>query len=176
MSLDCHKKIELASYIAPLSHATDITTKLSPNKYCRLIDNRRTKKNAIPRYWSPSCLTTSSLSRNKLSMSDCSRMTIAILVPMILWCTLGLKLWHPNEVSVESVNWLRVRNENIMSGQVTVKYISRPTSRLYLNGSFNNSPSSSVSFRYYSIGNLFGRALVSLVSCKISRTYFLCDM
>ena len=43
------------------------------------------RKNAIPRYWSLS------LSRNKLSMSDCSRMAITIFVPVILWCTLAHK-------------------------------------------------------------------------------------
>jgi len=38
-----------------------------------------------------------------------------------------------------------------MSGRVTMRYISRPMSRLYLTGSFSNSPSSGVSFRYCSI-------------------------
>jgi len=33
MLLDCHKKVELASYMTPLNLATDIATKLSPNKY-----------------------------------------------------------------------------------------------------------------------------------------------
>jgi len=33
MSLDCHRKVELASYMTPLNPATDIATKLSPNKY-----------------------------------------------------------------------------------------------------------------------------------------------
>ena len=33
MSLDCHRKVELASYMTPLNHATDIATKLTPNKY-----------------------------------------------------------------------------------------------------------------------------------------------
>ena len=31
--LDCHRKVELASYMTPLNPATDIATKLSPNKY-----------------------------------------------------------------------------------------------------------------------------------------------
>jgi len=29
--LDCHRKVELASYMTPLSPATDIATKLYPN-------------------------------------------------------------------------------------------------------------------------------------------------
>jgi len=33
MSFDCHRKVEMASYMAPLNLATDIATKLSPNKY-----------------------------------------------------------------------------------------------------------------------------------------------
>jgi len=33
MPLDCHKKVELASYMAPLNPTTDIATKLSSNKY-----------------------------------------------------------------------------------------------------------------------------------------------
>jgi len=33
MPLDCHKQVELASYMTPLNPATDIATKLSPNKY-----------------------------------------------------------------------------------------------------------------------------------------------
>jgi len=119
--LDCHRKVELASYMTPLSLATNIVTKLSPNEYraifcfCRWFwyiclfyglpwDNRKTKKNAIPRYWSPSGLTTSPVwGRNKLSISNYYRMTITILVPVILWCTLGLELRHPNEVFVELV-------------------------------------------------------------------------
>ena len=108
MSLDCH---ELTSYMAHLYPATDIATKLSPNKYW----------SSPNKYWSSrgillllmilirlSVLLTSmrkyknkekcntqiliyelsdnlpSLSRNKLSMSDCSWMAIAILVPVIL--------------------------------------------------------------------------------------------
>jgi len=66
MPLDCHKKVELTSYMTPLNPAIDIAIKLSPNKYwpswysafaddldtfvCffNFHDNRRTKKNAIP--------------------------------------------------------------------------------------------------------------------------------
>jgi len=97
-----------------------IATKLSPNKYCpsRGIllsqwswyvclfffllpwDNRRTKKNAIPSEFFDNLPVWAAIS---YQMSDCSWMAIAILVPVILWCTLGLKLRHPDEVFVESV-------------------------------------------------------------------------
>ena len=55
MSLDCHKKVELTCYMAPLNPTTDIATKLSPRKYWPSRDSDN-----LP-----------SLSCNKLSMSDC---------------------------------------------------------------------------------------------------------
>ena len=118
MPLDCHKKVGLTSYMTPLNLVTDIATKLSKQVLAILRysastddldtffflpwDNRRTKKNTqILNFELSDNLP--SMSRNKLSMSDCSRMAITILVPTIVWCTLGLELQHPNEVYVEPV-------------------------------------------------------------------------
>jgi len=54
-----------------------------------------------------------------------------------------------------------------MSGRVTMRYIIRPTSRLYLTGSFNNSPSSGgVSLRYCPIGDLSRQAPVKIQSLE----------
>ena len=121
--LDCHIKVELASYMTPLSLATTMTTKLSPNKYwpsCGILlpqmtlirlsifwlpwDNRKTKKNAIPRYWSSSCLTTSSLSHNKLSMSDCPGDPLVYLKTRI-----AASQW---DFRGACIYWLRVQIEN----------------------------------------------------------------
>ena len=103
MPLDCHRKVELASYMAPLNPATDIATKLSPNKYwssryfasaddldtfvCffdfhEIIEGqKKCNTQILISELSDNLL---NLSRNKLSMSNCSRMAITILVLMIL--------------------------------------------------------------------------------------------
>jgi len=61
-----HEKVELTSYMTPLTSATDIATKLSPNKYW-------SSRGILLPQMILICLSDNlpSLSRNKLSMSDC---------------------------------------------------------------------------------------------------------
>jgi len=127
MSLDCHVKVEMTSYMAPPA------TNIIPNYlqfyfrrwfwhvclFCWLQwDNRKTKQNAIAGYWSPSCLTNSPIwvaiscqcqiviRCNSNPCLDDSLMYSRTRIAASQWGFCGVCIY-----------WLRVRTENTMSGQ-----------------------------------------------------------
>ena len=74
-------------------HGTDLNTFVCFFYFHEIIEEWRKMQ-----YTDTSCLTTSRLSCNKLSMSDCSRMAITILVPVMYFRT---RIATSNEVVVE---------------------------------------------------------------------------